>query len=61
MWTDPPMAILRRGDRVLVTMGDAADEDVKECTAVLSDSFPGVEFVVMTGVQSVALYGDDAS
>lgn len=62
MWTDPPMAILRRGDRVLVVMGKETDaQDVSECNAVLSESFPGVEFVVLNGADAIYLYTDDAS
>lgn len=60
MWTDPPMAILRRGDRVLVALGEGSGaDDCAEVAAILTDSFPGVDFVVIDGADAVFLYTDD--
>ncbi len=50
------MIVLRRGDRVLITMAeDPGPEDATEYLDYLTKSFPGVEFVVLGGVAAVAV------
>lgn len=52
--TQPPMVVLRPGDRVLLAIADEpTDEDRKAMLAGLRDSFPGVEFVIATGITGV--------
>lgn len=52
--TQPPMIVLRPGDRVLVTLNDEPEDDNRiAMLAGLRDSFPGVEFVIMTGVSGI--------
>lgn len=50
------MIVLRRGDRVLVTMvEDPEAEDAAQYLDFLTKSFPGVEFVLLGGVAAVAV------
>ncbi|TYK45165.1 hypothetical protein [Actinomadura decatromicini] len=52
--TQPPMIVLRPGDRVLLAIADEpSDDDRKAMLAGLRDSFPGVEFVIATGIAGV--------
>jgi hypothetical protein len=54
--TNPPMVVLRPGDRVLVAFTDEPDMDVTDQIASgLRRSFPGVDFTVLTGVTSIAV------
>lgn len=54
--THPAMVVLRPGDTVLVTLtGDPEPEEIKTATEQLRTSFPGVEFVVMSGVAGIAV------
>lgn len=56
--TSPPMVMLRPGDRVLVTLAKETDpEEITATAAVLRESFPGVEFTVMDGIQSIMVGG----
>lgn len=52
--TQPPMVVLRPGDRVLLAIADEpSDDDRRAMLAGLRDSFPGVEFVIATGIAGV--------
>ncbi|MCP3017290.1 hypothetical protein NGM33_28565 [Nocardiopsis dassonvillei] len=52
----PAMIVLRPGDRVLVTLTDEPEpEDTTNITRDLKTAFPGVEFVLMTGVSGIAV------
>lgn len=52
--TSPAMVVLRPGDRVLVTLTeDIEPEQVEEAAVTLKQTFPGVEFTVMSGVASI--------
>lgn len=54
--TQPAMVVLRPGDKVLVTLvEDPEPEQVKQVTNHLRENFPGVEFVVMSGVAGIAV------
>lgn len=54
--TSPPMVVLRPGDRVLVTLADDPEVAlIQEIAAGLRQSFPGVEFVVISGVASICV------
>ncbi len=56
----PPMVVLRPGDRVLVTLSEDPDGGlVAEIASGLRESFPGVEFVVLTGVSSICVQGGE--
>lgn len=59
--TNPPMCVLRPGDKVLVVLDSSTpDETVRESAKGLHDAFPGVEFVVMNGVDTFAVYAPEA-
>lgn len=50
------MIVLRRGDRVLVTMvEEPGEQDAAQYLDFLTRSFPGVEFVLLGGVAAVAV------
>jgi hypothetical protein len=50
------MVVLRPGDKVLVTLTDEPQpDDLKQASADLKAAFPGVEFVLMTGVAGIAV------
>lgn len=52
--TQPPMIVLRPGDRVLLAVADEPSDDARKVMlAGLRDSFPGVEFVIATGIAGV--------
>lgn len=52
----PTFVVLRPGDRVLVTlMVDPDQDEASMWAAQLSQSFPGVDFVVMGGVAGLAV------
>lgn len=54
--SNPPMLVLRPGDRVLVAFTDEPDTGVTDqIVSGLRRSFPGVDFTVLTGVASVAV------
>lgn len=54
----PPMVVLRPGDKVLITLeGEPPAADVQEITLTLREAFPGVEFVVLDGVQGICVSG----
>ena len=54
--TDPPMVLLRPGDRVLVAFTDEPGATVTEhITSGLRRAFPGVDFTVLTGVSGMAV------
>lgn len=49
-----PLLVLRPGDRVLVTLTEDLDpEETQDIAGKLRESFPGVEFTIMTGVASI--------
>lgn len=53
--------VIRPGDRVLVTLraSDITDEEGDEVREKLRDRFPGADFTLMSGVESLAaLRGD---
>lgn len=50
----PPLLVLRPGDQVLITLTEDLDpEETQDIAGKLRESFPGVDFTVMTGVASV--------
>lgn len=52
----PAMIVLRRGDRVLITMAeDPTPDEAVEYMRGLHGAFPGCEFVVLGGVAAVAV------
>lgn len=55
--TQPAMVVLRPGDKVLITLTDEAPEPeaLKQIAADLKAAFPGVEFVLMSGVAGIAV------
>lgn len=56
----PPMVVLRPGDRVLIALeGEPPEEEIRQITAALQDSFPGVDFTVLDGVQSICVAGGE--
>ena len=56
----PPMVVLRPGDKVLIALeGEPPAAEVREITVTLREAFPGVEFVVMDGVQSICVSGGE--
>jgi hypothetical protein len=49
-----PLVMLRPGDNVLVSLTDDLDsEEVQDFVTKLRESFPGVEFTVVTGVAGI--------
>lgn len=49
-----PLLVLRPGDNVLVSLTEDLDsEEIQDMAAKLRESFPGVEFTIMTGVASI--------
>lgn len=49
-----PLLVLRPGDNVLVSLTEDLDgEQIQDMAAKLRESFPGVEFTIMTGVASI--------
>lgn len=54
------MIVLRRGDRVLVTMvEEPGEEDAAQYLDYLTRAFPGVEFVLLGGVAAVAVLPEE--
>jgi hypothetical protein len=52
------MVVLRPGDRVLIALAaEASPQEVTAMAAALRESFPGVEFTVMDGIQSIMVGG----
>jgi hypothetical protein len=52
----PGLLVLRPGDNVLIALTeDPSEEQATEYAAILGDSFPGVEFTVVGGVESVVV------
>lgn len=52
------MVVLRPGDRVLVALASETDpEQITAMAVALRESFPGVEFTVMDGIQSIMVGG----
>jgi hypothetical protein len=50
----PPLLVLRPGDQVLITLTEDLDpEETQDIASKLRESFPGVDFTVMTGVAGV--------
>jgi hypothetical protein len=59
--TQPPMIVLRPGDRVLLAVADEPSDDARKAMlAGLRDSFPGVEFVIATGIAGVLVQAPPA-
>lgn len=49
-----PLLVLRPGDNVLLTLTeDLASEEIQDMASKLHESFPGVDFTIMTGVASI--------
>lgn len=49
-----PLVMLRPGDHVLVSLTEDLDqEEVQDFVGKLRESFPGVEFTVVTGVSGI--------
>jgi hypothetical protein len=49
-----PLLVLRPGDNVLVSLTEDLDaEQIQDMAAKLRESFPGVEFTIMTGVAGI--------
>lgn len=58
----PAMVVLRRGDRVLLTLHeDPTPEEAQDYLAGLTGAFPGVEFVILGKVAGLAIQPGDAS
>lgn len=56
----PPMVVLRPGDRVLVALEGGMDEtEIREVTAILQNTFPGVDFTVLDDVKAICLAGGE--
>lgn len=56
MPADPPMVVLRPGDRVLIAMSVDPDPDEAQSWAhTLHQAFPGVEFTFLGGVAALAV------
>lgn len=54
-----PLVVLRRGDKVLLTLAnDSEPEDAATLTDALHEIFPGVLFVVVGGIRQMAVYHD---
>lgn len=59
--TAPALVVLRRGDRVLIAMNeDPGHDDLVDWLQGLTDSFPGVQFVVLGGVAGMAVQPGDS-
>lgn len=57
----PAVVVLRRGDRVLITMAeDPTPEDAQDYLRGLTSSFPGVDFVLLGNVAGVMVQPGDA-
>lgn len=53
------IVMLRPGDKALVVMAaDQTDQDVQDVAQGLHQEFPGVQFVVVSGVTQVVAYHD---
>jgi len=49
-----PLLVLRPGDNVLVSLTEDLDpEEIQDMASKLHESFPGVDFTIMTGVASI--------
>ena len=52
--TATPLLVLRPGDNVLLTLTEDLDQaEVQDMAGKLRESFPGVDFTIVTGISSV--------
>lgn len=61
-WPQTAMIALRPGDKVLVTLNyQPSAQQVHDFAAQLRERFPGIEFSVIAGVQSIAVQAPTSS
>lgn len=55
MTADPaPLVVLRPGDNVLIALAEDLDQaEAQDMASKLRDSFPGIEFTVITGISGL--------
>ncbi len=57
----PPMVVLRPGDRVLVALADDPEPElIQQIAAGLRQSFPGVDFTIVSGVAGMCIQAGGA-